>query len=287
MAQVRNVRRSSLLAIPASVRLFLQRLRVEGQLALVLIVVVLVTAALFASIPRFYNRTLDEGLAYALRSAGPALANVQLLQQTPLQLGGEDPAATISSHGDTLQAELPANLSGLFGHTDFVVQSAEYQVQLGTDAPAWPQYFIKTRFQSGIDGHLRIAEGRMPAATSETVPIPTPIVDPETGKPTGKVRYAPAPVVEVAISSDAAQTADMRVGDRLKSTLNEMPRFVQLGPDGQLLPGIVYYDIVGRFDVADPEADYWYDDVLMQRANVAGTVDHPMIHVIGLVAPAG
>jgi putative ABC transport system permease protein len=287
MAEVRQTRQPSALAAPASVRLFLRRLRVERQLALVLLLVVLLTAVLFAAIPRFYNRMSDEGLAHELRSARPALANVQMLEQT-FPFAGPGMLATdeITEHGAELEQQLPSALTSLFERRDYVAQSAEYHVELGEGAPAWPQYFFKGRLQSGIEHHVRIAEGRLPLATDETVPVEAFVIDPNTGEPTQEKQEVPAPVIEVAISSAAATTAGWHVGDRIENSLIDLPSLVIDGaaPAGS---GRIFVDIVGRFDVPDPSEDYWYDDVLLQRANITGSVDHPEIHVIGLLADDG
>lgn len=286
MAQLGRSRSSPVVAAPMSVRLFLRRLRVERQLALVLFVVVLLTALLFAGIPRFYNRMSDEGLAHALRSSTATLANVEMLEQNLFPFtGGTDAASAIPARGAELEGQLPSALTGLFGRREFVAQSAEYHVQLPEGAAAWPQYYIRTRYQSGIDDQIRVVEGRMPAATAKTVPVSAPVLN-EFGEATGKMHDVPAPVIEVAISSDAANIAHLRVGDRWAGSLTQPPSVTVNGaaPVGS---GHAFVEVVGRFDVVNPDADYWYDDVLLQHANIAGSVDHPEIHVIGLMAAGG
>ncbi len=288
MAQAQRSRPTSPLAAPASLRLFLRRLRVERQLAVVLFVVVLLTALLFAAIPRFYNQISDDGVRHAIDSAGPTLANVQMLEQSvPVGVGGPGAydADAIVRRGDELAAALPPALSGLFSHREYVAQSAEYHVDLPEGSPAWPQYYIRTRLQSNVESHVRIVEGRMPAATTATVDIPVPVLD-ERGHPTTQLDHIQAPVIEVAIAGDALETAKMHVGDRLTTTLSERGP-VAFGPDGGTPDERVFFDIVGSFDVPDPTADYWYDDVLLQRANITGSVDNPIIHVIGLLSPDG
>ena len=274
------------MAGPAGVRLFLRRLRVERRLALVLVVVVLLSALLFAAIPRFYNRMTDDGLRHEMRSSTTALANVQMLEQS-FPFGGPEGLSVdaIPQHGSELAAALPPALAGLFGTRDYVAQSAEYRIDLPESAPAWPQYFIRTRLQSRIDDQVRLVQGRMPSATDETVTIQVPVLD-ERGEATDQTQDVDVPVIEVAISSDAAQAAGMKVGERLSTTLNEGPPVI-FGPNGGTPADKLYIDIVGRFDILDPSSEYWYDDVLLQKANTTGSIDNPMIHVIGLLSSDG
>ena len=282
MAGLTTTRRSSPLAGPAGVALFLRRLRAERLLALVLAVVVLLTALLFAAVPRFYNAIADEGARHAIRDADTPIANVQMLEQR-LQLTGQSTYSTqdAAAHGSELQADLPPALSSLFSSSDYVAQSAEFAIARQPGAAEWPKYFIRMRYQSALADHVRVLDGRLPKATDETVTLPD--VD-----ETGKQIEVEVPVVEVAVAADALETAKMHVGERLDATLSQ---------DSQVFIGglvrtedasdRVVAEIVGSFEPSQADEPYWYGDVLPLRANITGSVDQPLVHVVGLMADQG
>lgn len=273
----RAVRRSTppIFSAPAVLRLFLRGLRIDRWLASLIFVVVLVAATVFAAVPRLYNHMSDDGLRHAMQLATPVQGNVELIQHRPFSFGGtsDDPLSAVKEQGAALEHELPPALSATFARRTFVVDSSEYLV--GMQYPLPFPLFVSLRYQSDLEDQISLTDGRLPAATDETVKVEVTRFDGTRGP-------AAAPVIEIATSGETASQAGLKIGDRLVSNVTQDRRFQFEGSPGS---GYVVLEVVGRFDIVDAGASYWYGDVNLQRPTLTGSVDAQQVHATALIAP--
>ncbi|HET8586284.1 MAG TPA: FtsX-like permease family protein, partial [Candidatus Limnocylindria bacterium] len=108
---------------------------------------------------------------------------------------------------------------------------------------------------------------------------------PGVALPDGAV--AELPHIEVAVSSETAASDRLSVGQRFLAHVTREPptrRFDEQPPPGA---GYAVVDIVGIFDVPEPDAAFWYGDVNLQRPTITGTADAQQVHATALMAPEG
>jgi putative ABC transport system permease protein len=277
---MRGVRRAL-----SSVSLFLLRLRVQRLVALVLAGLVLMTAFIFAAIPRLYSAMSDDGLRYQMRISPPAVVNLAMLEQRAPALGGSEAVDVIQSEGQSFAETLPPALNRLIGDQQSVADSAEFDTTPLHGGPLDYPLYLKLRYQSGLEGRIVLSDGRLPAAGAEMVALPGWLPLPGLSLPDG--RPAPVPLVEVAVSAETAASDRLTVGQRFLSHAVKrlaISRFDQPDPPGA---GYAVVEIVGIFTVADAQDPFWYGDVNLQRPTITGSPDAQQVHATALTAPQG
>src|SRR5690348_6636921 len=143
-AQVRNA--------PAMILAFLRRIRAERPQAGAIVAMVLVTSLIFATVPRLFNQMSDDGIRYAIRNSPVYSHNIEMTRGDRIQAGvGANVFQPVIDAGNQFQQSLEPSIQSVIGHTDFLVDSARYQVY-DPNAPANGFYrFITLRYQSQID----------------------------------------------------------------------------------------------------------------------------------------
>jgi putative ABC transport system permease protein len=269
-----------------AIRLILLRLRMQRVVALSLAALVLVSAFIFAAIPRLYNRMSDDGLRYQLRTAPSAVVNLAMLQHRAPQVDAADALPLVEADGTSFEQQLPAALRSMVGGRQYVLDSTEFGTQLisAGDPPVYP-LFLKLRYQTGLDEQIQIRDGRLPTSVRTILARPGAVALPGVALPDGEV--AVLPLIEIAVSSESAASDGLSVGQRfLAHVLAQSPT---RSFDEQPQPGAGYaaLEVVGVFDVVDPQAAFWYGDVNLQRPTITGSADAQQVHATALIPALG
>ena len=243
--------------------LLARRLRLDPGPALTMLVLVAATSFLFAALPRLFNGFADDGLRYTVAQApfgerNPSFAEVGRI---PASASG-DPLANVVARTAQAQHEvLPAALDELVDRHAVVVRSPMYSAP----ASAGIAPFVTLRVPSaGFENAVRVVAGRLPRARDEQVSTVITTV-PERPRP------ARVPVIEVALSTHTARELEAHVGERriLAPPLSELQ--ARRVPQHDQRP--IAVQIVGLFDVIDPNAPFWFGDPTVDRPNLEFTPD--------------
>jgi putative ABC transport system permease protein len=257
-------------AVVGALGLWLRRLRAERIEPLGIALLVLVTATAFALAPRLATRVADDAFRHAIDAETVAERNLAFTTVDWIESAGtDDPTAGAVARGADLQERLPAALGGLVTDRDTVVDLLRWRVDAGASVPT----VTTLRIQPGAADHFSYTAGREPAGSTATVPDPAP----SEGDPAD----SRIPVIEVALSNDAARAA----GISLDQTL-----FVRPDPTDALSIrngiGNLAIRVVGLYD-ADAAATYWFDDLdLVRSRTFALSDDIQFVDFAAFVAPA-
>lgn len=234
----------------APIRLLVTRLRRDWWPALLLALLVGVTALVAAVAPRLFNQTADAGLRHEVASASAVERGIQLGRITRIE-GGPDALAPVATVESEVQALLPDSVQSVIDREAFAARSPSWVVPDST--PIRPR-MVTIEFADGIDGQLELVEGRMPTGTARQERISTPIAP-------GSEELEVA-VFEVALSRTTAREMYVSLGDRLDMFPDaDDPLVGQFGGAA----AAVSAEVVGIFDVSDPDADIWVGDYALDR----------------------
>lgn len=242
----------------APIRLLVTRLRRDWWPALLLALLVGVTALVAAVAPRLFNQTADAGLRHELASASAVERGLQLGRITRIE-GSGNGLAPVAAVGTEVRALLPESVRAVVDREAFVARTPGWVVPDST--PIRPR-FVTFEFANGIDDELELVEGRMPTGTvrQERIPNPTALGEDEID----------VAVFEVALSSTTAREMSVSVGERLDMFPDaDDPLVGQFGGAA----AAVSAEVVGIFDVSDPNAEIWVGDYAL---------DHPQMVRISL-----
>jgi putative ABC transport system permease protein len=263
--------------------LLLRRLRTEGGIILLTVILVGSTSFVFAAAPRLFNRVSDAALRSIAQGARPADRNLALNligSITPSTDGG---VSSVRAYGDDLAKQIPPALSSVVVDRAMRITTNRYYVP----NPPLIETHISLRYQDGVQDATRLVSGRWPVATGSTLhPVAPNAVDLGTGEP-------PA-VLEVALSTAEATVIGVGLGDRLGITLDGTDPLV-LGTTGFASQGLNFRGgyrigpaqvvIVGLFEPLDPEAELWYGDAGLLQVEHHGDEDNPIAYVTAYMAP--
>ncbi len=250
----------------AWLRMSLRRLGQERVPALGLILLVLVTAFLFAVAPRLLSRVADDALRAEVSGASATVRNVQLIQERRLGTSRGDPMAPVDSAGADLGAEIPASVSRLFADRLYTVDTPRFRVMSPTKTPS----LLSLRVQQGVAGQIRYTAGRAPTGSLQAVPS-----GPGAPRPS-----QPTTAYEVALSTESAAAMGVKLGDTLELMLDPTDRLNR----GKLHKAAA--TVVGIFEATDPRAAYWSDDTTLQRpTKLAFSPENIQLNAIALIAP--
>jgi putative ABC transport system permease protein len=220
----------------------LRHLRTERGPAIGLALVVFLTALAAGLAPRILDRIADQSLRSAVESATDAEANVQLIEDGRIRSGAAAPFTVIESEGADREEQMADGIRSLIADQTETADSPRWSIITPTRTAST----VRFRFQPGADERIRLVEGRMPAAEPRTAMLTAP-AEPE---PQEVVSY------EGLLSVEALEELDVAVGDTLL-----------LGPDrrDQLFSGVdtdvrLGLEIVGSFDPAEPDDQFWFGD---------------------------
>lgn len=256
-----------------AIRLLVTRLRRDQLPALLLAVMVLVTALLAAMAPRLFNNVADAGLRYQIADvANVTQRNLQLGRITFIPSGGGGMAAVAATENE-IESGLPASVRSLISGDSFVAESFTWRIP---DRPVERPGFLNLRFQADLDGHIRLVEGRMPTGEVGQTTAPGP-----TGQ-IGGGGELPATAFEVALSTTTADDLGYSIGDRLE--LVPDPDDPLVGRFG--LQQAAVAEVVGLYEVVDPNADFWVGDYALDRpTRIPVGINVVLLYATALLSP--
>ncbi|HEX5041014.1 MAG TPA: hypothetical protein VFW95_12870, partial [Candidatus Limnocylindria bacterium] len=258
----------------APIRLLIGRIRTDQLPGLLILALVFVTALVAAAAPRLFNRVADDGLRYEIRQASVVERNLQLGRITRIEAAPGEGMAPVDEAEASVEAGLPDTVRSVISGDSTLARSIGYSI---LDRPSNRPGFLTMQFQDRLDEHVELVEGRMP--TGEMGRVPAPDLPPAS---------VPIPedlealTIEVAISTSTADELEAVVGDTLEMVPDSDDTLV--GPFGFLEP--VVAEIVGIYEVTDPDADYWVGDrSLHQPLRVPVGINTVLIYATGLASP--
>lgn len=251
----------------------LRRIRAEVGVALLIVVLVGGTAFLFAAAPRIFNRIADEGLRHELEAALAVQRNLQVsvIDDAP---SGPAPLEEIDRARDFFFGEMPDSVAELVRETDLVITSVRFRVQ---DAPRYANTFITLRHHEDVGDAIRVVEGRLPASTGDELPRALFGFVPEDYEPPSVT-----PLFEIALSDATAEDAGLALGDVYEVVGDSTDARLE---QGYAVPLEAEFEVVGIFEVVEPDAELWYDERALQVLNLGGTDDNPLAFTTALIHP--
>jgi putative ABC transport system permease protein len=180
-----------------------RRITFDPPVAAAVFGVVLVTSFVFAAVPRTFEQNADEGVRFAVARANPFARNVEITRAGRISPGpGADSLAPVSAAGMRLQQSFPESLQRVLQNRRALVETVRYTVvdPPGRPGPPGTTRLLTLEFVQGTENHAR---GRFPGTRAASVPLPF------------RGEQDDAPLVEVAISQEAAAQLSVGVGDRL------------------------------------------------------------------------
>jgi putative ABC transport system permease protein len=180
-----------------------RRIRTDPPVAAAIFGVVLVTSFVFAAVPRTFERNADEGVRFAVARANQFARNVEITRAGRIAPGqGADSIAPVSAAGNRLEESFPESLQRLLQGRRDVVETVRYTVvdPPGKPGPPGTTRLLTLEYVQGTEKHAR---GTFPGAGAGSLPLPF------------RGEQDDAPLIQVAISQEAAAQLSLRVGDRL------------------------------------------------------------------------
>lgn len=265
-------------ASPARAGALLWRLpRNLGALA-ILAGVVLIAGFSLAALPGYLARMSDAGLRKAIGEAPPFARNIALTQvsENPLQPNGGPSGrggdvVGLAGAGEDLLAAMPGPVRATIRERTVVADGPRWIVRPAPGDPAFPfPRFLQLRYQNGLDDRIRLQGGRLPAAREPEV-VPTLGAD-------------PLPVFETALTPSTARALGLAIGDRVIVVSDpDYWRATQLRR--QPAPYQLVIEVVGLFEPANADDEYWFAEPFPLRPIVIETPDITLIYAAGLLAP--
>jgi putative ABC transport system permease protein len=256
----------------SAIRLFIGRMRTELLPALMLALLVGVTAFLAAAGPRLFSAAADRGLRHEVAAASSVDRNIQLGRITRTEfLPSLDAGMEEARHvGERLEAEMPDSVRRVLTGASQFAESVDWRVP---DSPIERPAFVALRFQPDLDERVRMIEGRMPAGTTREVAPPE--------EPPGQPGFQ-ATAFEVALSSITAEELAVGVGDLVH--LVPDPDDPLVGAFGNPEPAAI--EVVGIYEVLDPQDEFWFDDpALHQPTLIPVGLDITLVRATALASP--
>jgi len=228
----------------------LRRLRDDRLPTIGLVLLILVTAFVFAVAPRLLDALADEALRAEVRTAPPATVSIQLIEQDRYPAGPPaTPLARMVGRGDELEARIPASVRALVVDHDVRAVTARWRLLKETSDPA----FVRLRLDPAAAGRVRFVEGRPASDATRTIDG----VGPE--KAGGVVVY------EAAVSRATATGFGLAVGDEVPLQLDTTDPLAGRRSGPARYAAIV---VVGIYDVVDPASPWWLDDTLLAGPSI-------------------
>jgi putative ABC transport system permease protein len=254
--------------------LAVRRLRAETSIAAAVFVVVVVTSSLFAAAPRAFNRTADSGLRFAVRQASPYERNVEIDQVTRIAPGPTGrPLARVAASGETYRSRFAPSVRRVIGAGREAVETVRFSVVSppGVSGPPGTTRLLTMRFSSDAARHLQLIEGRLPKAEAGDAQVPF----------RGDQRTAP--LVEVALSREAAGQLSVGVGERLYLAPDSQDTLVRDVPLSE--HRFIAVEISGLVGPRTSGDTAWLRDSRLGRAATRDTDTQRFVYGYALFAP--
>jgi putative ABC transport system permease protein len=193
-----------------------------------------------AAAPRAFNAISEAGLRAGVAAASVDQRDLEAGVGGRLQSGG-DVGAIVDTAGLNFQESLAPSIQALIDHRTFVIDSVRYVF------PAEVNKHLTVRYQSGIEGRVRVVAGRLPQQIA-------------------------TPGLEVAISQATADALGVKLGQTLTLRPDPSDRLVlpRAGP-----PSSLAFQVVGLITSLNPDDDYWYGDQRLEVPSVSTSLDMP------------
>jgi putative ABC transport system permease protein len=253
---------------------FLRRIRAERPQAGAIVAMVLVTSLIFATVPRLFNQMSDDGIRYAIRNSPVYSHNIVMTQGARISSGtGANVFQPVIDAGNQFRQSLAPSIQSVIGHTDFLVDSARYQVYDPNASANGFYRFITLRYQSQIDQHVTLVKGRMPAQTADTFTLPA-----GNGNPAMTM-----PVIEIVLTQATADALDIKLGQTTHMTPDSDDRLIS--PINGGTPNELAYRLVGIITLKNPNDDYWYSVPSYDPPSVYDDGNSTRVFATALFAP--
>jgi putative ABC transport system permease protein len=248
------------------------RFRSDLPLAAAIFGVVLVTSFVFAAVPNTFARNADRGVEFAVERANPYARNVEVTRAGRIAAGENDPLAGVESTGRQLEQSFPASLRGLIQDSRSSVETVRYTV---VDAPGFPGPSGTTRlmtlkFAEGAGNRIRVVDGRLPGTGQPSVDLPF------------RGEQDDAPLIELAVSREAAEQLSVRVGDRLYLAPDSSDPLAEEVPLSERSMFVV--EVSGLFEPRAVDDIAFLDDARLGRAVTRDTDTRRFVYGYGLVS---
>ena len=234
----------------------LARLREAQSHTVALALIVIATAFATVAMPRFVSGTGDRLLRETLTSARSDVRDITFIQEGRIGAVLDGPLDQVDAALEHVLVDVPVGLAAVLEPPRAVIDTSRWVI-VGR-GPA--ETTVRLRFQPGADEHVRLTEGALP---TERISVAPRDDDPEGAKP-------PVTFVEAALSAESAGRLGASIGDRVVLELDRTDRLsvrqvsvmVRYDNRTDARVGIV---VAGIFEVADPEARFWFDDPALER----------------------
>ncbi len=248
------------------------RFRSDVPLAAAIFGVVLVTAFVFAAIPSTFAQNADRGVEYAVERANPYARNVEVTRAGRIAPGQLDPLAPLAAAGERLERSFPESLGGIVRGSRDAFETVRHAVveAPGVPGPPGTTRLFTLEFVEGAPEHVRITDGRLPDVRGESVDLPF------------RGDQDDAPLVELAVSNEAASQLSVQVGDRLYLAPDPEDPLVDTVPLSERPMFAV--EVTGLFVPLGAGDAAWLDDVRLGRAVTRDTDLRRFVYGYGLVS---
>lgn len=259
----------------SAIRLLVARLRTDHLPVVLIMLLVLATAFLAASAPRLFARAADAGLRYEVSRATPVERNLQLGRITDIDAAPGEAMSPVEEVESDIEDTLPASVRGILSGGSTAAESITWRV---LDRPAERPGFLAFHAHGGLEEQIRLVEGRLPTGEVTQVPAPPPppsSVPPPPGERAG-------PLFEVALSTTTADELGIGIGDRMDLVPDTDDPLV--GAFG--FPEPAAAEVVGLYEVIDPNADYWVGDYALDQPTLVPVgISVVLVYATALVSP--
>jgi putative ABC transport system permease protein len=245
-----------------------RRLRSDLPLAGALFGVVLATSFVFAAAPRILNENADDGLRFAVGSAGPLTRNVEVTRSGRIRPG------RVGATGAQLERGFPESLRDVISGRRQSVETVRYSVvdAPGIPGPAGTIRLLTLESVQGAAARSRLVEGRFPGGEVETVELPF-----REGQEAG-------PVLEVAVSQEQAAQLSLGIGDLLYLAADSTDPLVGEVPLSERRAFAAR--VTGIFAPRRARDAAWLEDARLGRARTRDTDQARFVYGYALFSPA-
>jgi len=243
-------------------RISLHRLRDERSTAVALACLIVGTAFVAAAAPRALGAIARDALRAEIGAAQAPARNITLIEERRVFARTANPLLNVETLGERREERIPEAVRALFVARRVLVDTPRWSVLSAT----LPRSTIAFRIQPGAADRVRVVEGTLPTGSNRTITIPAPDPGPAPEPPPGEPPPAPPTieltVLEVALPIASATLLRVGVGDTIELQVDGTDRLARGHEDR------VGIEIVGTYEVRDPDDDFWLDDQALAEPSV-------------------
>ena len=262
-------------------RLGMRRLRSDGMVVAVLILLAFTTSFATTATPKLLNEAADAALVDSAGAAPPARSNLTFARDGRIAPFEGEPFPRVEEQLEVLEAGLGPMLSRAVASRDFMIDSVTFELR---DIPADPREPLTRwfwfRYIDGIqDDGVTVVQGRLPQTADPFVGVVDLCGEDETCDEMVVPRY------ETALTEATADFLRLEVGDQLLLD-PDLDNFRNRGLPRSQLDYQVVLEIVGIVELGDETADVWYGDTQLHRPTVIpAPLGGFLVYGTGLLAP--